>query len=180
MARSPQASQQQSVLSRPFPPGPPRRYPGREGAAPDSPGRPRAVKAGTTQTPARLPCARPHLPVMAESPALWPRGSGLHARLGLAAVAPAGSADPAPAAAPAPRAWAGTAGLGDSGQPPRTCAYFSYKGKEIRNSKAAERKGGETRRRRRRRRRRHRHSACSCPAAETVSPHLFVNTSQPL
>lgn len=117
--RSPQTSRQQSVLSRPFAPGPPRRYPGREGAAP---GRPRAVKAGTAHTPARLPCARPHLPVMAASPALWPRGSGLDARLGLAAVAPAGSADPAPAAAPAPRAWAGTAGLGDSGQPPRTCA----------------------------------------------------------
>lgn len=72
---------------------------------------------------------RSYLPVMAAP-------GRRDTRLGTEAAGPPGSANPAPARAP--WAWAGAAAPGDSGQPPRPRAYFSYKGKEIGSNEAAE------------------------------------------
>lgn len=93
--RSARASQQPSLLPRPFPP---RRYPGREEAVHGTAGpSPRAVKAGTAPTPAQLPRARLTCPSWRRAPR-WGRGAaGRDTRLGRTAAGPAGSADPAPA-----------------------------------------------------------------------------------
>lgn len=135
--RSAQASQQHSVLPCPFPPGP-HGVTGARGAVPDTSRPAQGAEGGHGPDP------RP-APVRPASPARHggePRAVSEGLRGGTGGSAPAASTDPAPAAAPAPWVWAGTAALGDSGQPPRTCAYFSYKGKGIRTSEAAERKDG--------------------------------------